>query len=135
MKRLDRSRELDGRWCTSTKPMLGQPGALHRRDSLTSGEPSFEDGRLSPRTWCHSGQAVNGSGHHVILASLEIQAPDRRRGHLPDPRERDPPRRDDSSEQDDEWQDGRRYFRPQTMALIDAQVHDKEASQALLMAS
>jgi hypothetical protein len=24
------------------------------------------------------------------------------------------------AEQDDEWQDGRRYFRPETMALIDA---------------
>ena len=27
--------------------------------------------RLSPQTWCNSGQAVNGNGHRVILASLE----------------------------------------------------------------
>jgi len=39
------------------------------------------------------------------------------------------------AEQDDEWQDGRRYFRPETMALIDATSEQKEASQALLMAS
>ena len=38
------------------------------------------------------------------------------------------------AEQDDEWQDGRRYFRPETMVLIDA-VEGKEASPALLMAS
>jgi len=38
------------------------------------------------------------------------------------------------AEQDDEWQDGRRYFRPETMALIDAVVDDEEVP-ALLMAS
>jgi len=27
------------------------------------------------------------------------------------------------AEQGDEWQDGRRYFRPETMAAIDATVH------------
>jgi hypothetical protein len=39
------------------------------------------------------------------------------------------------AEQDDEWQDGRRYFRPETMALIDAVVEHKEVETALLMAS
>ena len=39
------------------------------------------------------------------------------------------------AEQDDEWQDGRRYFRPESMALIDAVVDGKEADKALLMAS
>ena len=39
------------------------------------------------------------------------------------------------AEQDDEWQDGRRYFRPESMALIDAVVEGKEASPELLMAS
>jgi transposase-like protein len=38
------------------------------------------------------------------------------------------------AEQDDEWQDGRRYFRPETMALIDAVMPEEEAP-ALLMAS
>jgi putative transposase len=38
------------------------------------------------------------------------------------------------AEQDDEWQDGRRYFRSETMALIDAVV-DHEEVPALLMAS
>ncbi len=38
------------------------------------------------------------------------------------------------AEQDDEWQDGRRYFRPETMALIDA-VQPEEEAPALLMAS
>jgi transposase-like protein len=38
------------------------------------------------------------------------------------------------AEQDDEWQDGRRYFRPETMALIDA-VIDHEEVPTLLMAS
>ncbi len=38
------------------------------------------------------------------------------------------------AEQDDEWQDGRRYFRPETMALIDARP-DGEEVPALLMAS
>lgn len=37
------------------------------------------------------------------------------------------------AEQDDEWQDGRRYFRPETMALIDAS--PEEVVPALLMAS
>jgi putative transposase len=39
------------------------------------------------------------------------------------------------AEQDDEWQDGRRYFRPETMALIDAMTEREEESPALLMAS
>ena len=39
------------------------------------------------------------------------------------------------AEQDDEWQDGRRYFRPETMAAIDAVTTTEEASQPLLMAS
>jgi len=39
------------------------------------------------------------------------------------------------AEQDDEWQDGRRYFRPETMALIDAVVDHQEVSSGLLMAS
>jgi transposase-like protein len=39
------------------------------------------------------------------------------------------------AEQDDEWQDGRRYFRPESMDLIDAVVDGKEADTALLMAS
>ena len=39
------------------------------------------------------------------------------------------------AEQDDEWQDGRRYFRPETMALIDAVIDQEEVSPALLMAS
>jgi transposase-like protein len=39
------------------------------------------------------------------------------------------------AEQDDEWQDGRRYFRSETMALIDARAEEKEVGPALLMAS
>jgi putative transposase len=39
------------------------------------------------------------------------------------------------AEQDDEWQDGRRYFRPESMVLIDAVVESKEVESALLMAS
>ena len=39
------------------------------------------------------------------------------------------------AEQDDEWQDGRRYFRPESMALIDAVIEHKEDEPALLMAS
>ena len=39
------------------------------------------------------------------------------------------------AEQDDEWQDGRRYFSPESMALIDAVVEEEEVSPALLMAS
>ena len=39
------------------------------------------------------------------------------------------------AEQDDEWQDGRRYFRPETMATIDAVIDHEEVSPALLMAS
>ena len=37
------------------------------------------------------------------------------------------------AEQDDEWQDGRRYFSPESMALIDAQPHEEVPT--LLMAS
>ncbi len=33
------------------------------------------------------------------------------------------------------WQDGRRYFRPETMALIDGAAEREEVSQALLIAS
>ncbi len=39
------------------------------------------------------------------------------------------------AEQDDEWQDGRRYFRPETLALIDAASEPEEVSPALLIAS
>jgi len=38
-------------------------------------------------------------------------------------------------EQDDEWQDGRRYFRPETMAAIDAVADHEEVSPTLLLAS
>ena len=38
------------------------------------------------------------------------------------------------AEQDDEWQDGRRYFLPETMAAIDA-VPIEEVGQPLLLAS
>jgi hypothetical protein len=39
------------------------------------------------------------------------------------------------AEQDDEWQDGRRYFRPETMALIDRPAEPTEVIRALLIAS
>jgi transposase-like protein len=40
------------------------------------------------------------------------------------------------AEQDDEWQDGRRYFRPETMAALDAPpTSPEEVNPALLMAS
>jgi hypothetical protein len=39
------------------------------------------------------------------------------------------------AEQDDEWQDARRYFRPETMATIDAVIEHEEMDNALLMAS
>ena len=39
------------------------------------------------------------------------------------------------AEQDDEWQDGRCYFRPESMALIDAMTPQEEETPALLMAS
>ncbi len=39
------------------------------------------------------------------------------------------------AEQDDEWQDGRCYFRPETMALIDAVIDHGEVNHALLMTS
>jgi putative transposase len=39
------------------------------------------------------------------------------------------------AEQDDEWQDGRRYFRPETLALIDAEPDIEEEVPALLMAN
>ena len=40
------------------------------------------------------------------------------------------------AEQDDEWQDGRCYFRPESMALIDASPEtEAEEVPALLMAS
>ena len=39
------------------------------------------------------------------------------------------------AEQDDEWQDGRRYFRPESMALIDAVIEHREVEPGLLMAS
>lgn len=39
------------------------------------------------------------------------------------------------AEQDDEWQDGRRYFRPETMVAIEAITAIEEVSPTLLMAS
>jgi transposase-like protein len=39
------------------------------------------------------------------------------------------------AEQDDEWQDGRCYFRPESMVLIDAVTEPKEVGPALLLAS
>src|SRR5215211_425686 len=39
------------------------------------------------------------------------------------------------AEQDDEWQDGRRYFRPETMAAIDATSQPQEVALPLLIAS
>jgi putative transposase len=39
------------------------------------------------------------------------------------------------AEQDDEWQDGRRYFRPETMAAIDAIPKSEEVALPLLIAS
>jgi putative transposase len=39
------------------------------------------------------------------------------------------------AEQDDEWQDGRCYFRPESMALITAEAEPEEEAPALLMAS
>ncbi len=39
------------------------------------------------------------------------------------------------AEQDDEWQDGRRYFRPESMVLIDAVAEPEEVPPPLLMAS
>jgi len=39
------------------------------------------------------------------------------------------------AEQDDEWQDGRCYFRPESMVLIDARPQQEEEAPALLMAS
>ena len=38
-------------------------------------------------------------------------------------------------EQDDEWQDGRRYFSPESMTQIDAIVDRQEVDTALLIAS
>ena len=39
------------------------------------------------------------------------------------------------AQQDDEWQDGRCYFRPESMALIDALVPIEEVGQPLMLAS
>jgi transposase-like protein len=39
------------------------------------------------------------------------------------------------AEQDDEWQDGRCYFRPETMSAIDALIPIEEVGQPLLLAS
>jgi transposase-like protein len=39
------------------------------------------------------------------------------------------------AEQDDEWQDGRRYFRPETMALIDLVPESEEVAPPLMLAS
>jgi hypothetical protein len=39
------------------------------------------------------------------------------------------------AKQDDEWQDGRRHFRPESMGLIDAYIDHKEVESALLMAT
>lgn len=38
-------------------------------------------------------------------------------------------------EQDDEWQDGRRYFSPESIAQIDAPIDRQEVNAALLIAS
>jgi transposase-like protein len=68
----------------------------------------------------------------------EIQAADRGRRELPAP-PRDAVIRLVGmilAEQDDEWQDGRRYFRPETMAALDAPpTSPEEVNPALLMAS
>jgi transposase-like protein len=39
------------------------------------------------------------------------------------------------AEQDDEWQDGRRYFRPESMVTIDSVIEHEEVAPALPMAS
>lgn len=39
------------------------------------------------------------------------------------------------AEQDDEWQDGRRSFRPETMAAINAVIEHEEVNPTLLMAN
>jgi hypothetical protein len=39
------------------------------------------------------------------------------------------------AEQDDEWQDGRCYFRPESMVLIDAVAEPEEVGPTLLLAS
>ena len=39
------------------------------------------------------------------------------------------------AEHDNEWQDGRRYFRPETMATIDALAGPEAVTPALLIAS
>ena len=39
------------------------------------------------------------------------------------------------AEQDDEWQDGRRYFSPESMTRIDAVPEREEVGPALLTAS
>jgi hypothetical protein len=39
------------------------------------------------------------------------------------------------AEQNDEWQDGRRYVRREAMAAIDAVTEPEEVSRGLLMAS
>jgi len=39
------------------------------------------------------------------------------------------------AERDDEWQDGRRSYRPETMAAIDAAVAIEEVAQPVLLAS
>ena len=39
------------------------------------------------------------------------------------------------AEQDDEWQDGRRYFRPETMAAINVLIDAEGVAPTLLMAS
>ena len=39
------------------------------------------------------------------------------------------------AEQDDEWQDGRSYFRSETMALIDAVIDHEEVGVGPLMAA
>ncbi len=51
------------------------------------------------------------------------------------PSQYDPTRRDVPRERDDKWQDGRRCFRPETMAAIDTVIEHEEVGQALLLAS
>ncbi len=39
------------------------------------------------------------------------------------------------AEQDNEWQNGRRYFRPETLAAIDLVIDPEDVAPALMLAS
>ena len=65
----------------------------------------------------------------------EVQAPDGGRRHLPDRASVIRLVGMILAEQDDEWQDGRCYFRPESMVLIDAVTEPEEVGPALLLAS